>query len=430
MMDAELAYLFRHGLIRDAAYELQTPSTRAALHELALQLLESVLGGAPAWHDPDKPLARHATDPYADELAFHAKAAQSGGSIADQALAKSEALYLWRAAAYAEFRANPLLSIEYYQKLAAHHAAPPAVRGLAARSAGWLLHTIGRSGPAREILEGALTDAEAAGLEHERARVMGSLGLLLQDTGQLEESRAMLERALELQRGMGLRSDESRTLTYLANVASKTGLEDKAVEMYRQALVVAREVGDRRGQGVALANLGPSLAQRGELTEAESVYREALALQREIGNRRVEGIVLGNLANLLDTRGDYASAEEIYTQAITLHNEYGNQRSAGFALGNLAGLYAATGRPELAEKAYQKALATHAQVGARWSLAVHRCDYALFILRKGDGARARELWLQGADSLREMGDTGELSRKADAMRNACEACAVAPFAHA
>lgn len=429
-MDAELAYLFRHGLIRDAAYELQTPSARAALHTLALQLLEGVFGGAPDWPDPNAPLPRHATDPYADELAFHAEAAQSGASAPADDLARAEALYLWRAASWAEFRANPVLAIEYFKKLAAHASAPPTVRVLAARSAGWLLHIIGRSGPGREQLEAALKDAEAAGLELEPARVVGVLGLLLQDIGQLEQSGAMLERALVLQRRTGQRSDESRTLTYLANVVSKSGQDDKALEMYRQALAIAREVGDRRGQGVALANLGTALAAGGDHAEAESVYRQALAVQREIGNRRIEGIVLGNLANLLDTQGQYDSAEEAYGQAIALHNEYGNQRSAGFALGNLAGLYAATGRPELAEKAYQQALATHAQVGAKWSLAVHRCDYALFILRRGDAASARELWLQGADNLREMGDTGELGRKASEMRKACESCAVAPFADA
>lgn len=46
-MHAELVYLFRHALLRSAAYELQLPGDRARLHVLALELLEQLFGGRP-----------------------------------------------------------------------------------------------------------------------------------------------------------------------------------------------------------------------------------------------------------------------------------------------------------------------------------------------------------------------------------------------
>ena len=42
-MHAELAYLFRHAVLRDAAYLLLVPQDRAALHWLAVSVLQGVL---------------------------------------------------------------------------------------------------------------------------------------------------------------------------------------------------------------------------------------------------------------------------------------------------------------------------------------------------------------------------------------------------
>ncbi|KAF0246286.1 MAG: hypothetical protein FD180_774, partial [Planctomycetota bacterium] len=47
MNSAETAYLFRHALMRDAAYQLQLPGDRARLHGLAFALIEGFCGGRP-----------------------------------------------------------------------------------------------------------------------------------------------------------------------------------------------------------------------------------------------------------------------------------------------------------------------------------------------------------------------------------------------
>ncbi|KAF0247056.1 MAG: hypothetical protein FD180_173, partial [Planctomycetota bacterium] len=41
-MIAETAYLFRHALLRDAAYQLQLPGDRARLHGIALRAIEAL----------------------------------------------------------------------------------------------------------------------------------------------------------------------------------------------------------------------------------------------------------------------------------------------------------------------------------------------------------------------------------------------------
>ncbi|MEK7466602.1 MAG: hypothetical protein AAB074_04235 [Planctomycetota bacterium] len=47
MISAETDYLFRHALLRDAAYQLQLPGDRARLHAPAFSVLEELYGGRP-----------------------------------------------------------------------------------------------------------------------------------------------------------------------------------------------------------------------------------------------------------------------------------------------------------------------------------------------------------------------------------------------
>jgi hypothetical protein len=76
-VNKETAYLFRHALLRDAAYQLHLPGDRARLHGLALALIEAMCGGPPLkppslGTDASPPFAMHATDAFALGLAGHA----------------------------------------------------------------------------------------------------------------------------------------------------------------------------------------------------------------------------------------------------------------------------------------------------------------------------------------------------------------------
>jgi hypothetical protein len=92
-MHAEQAYLFRHALLRDTAYQLQVPADRHRLHALALEVLEQLL--AVPGHELE-------LDSAAAELAVHARLARGG--VADAHLQQREATHLRRAARFASQR--------------------------------------------------------------------------------------------------------------------------------------------------------------------------------------------------------------------------------------------------------------------------------------------------------------------------------------
>ena len=127
-MHAEQDYLFRHALLRDAAYQLQLPGDRARLHGLAFAVLEDFCGGPPPDPPPldaaDPPAFRpHATDPFALELADHARATRGRG----------ETLYLQRALEVALAQFQHAAAQEAALRLAALRRGPQ--RQLSARAA-------------------------------------------------------------------------------------------------------------------------------------------------------------------------------------------------------------------------------------------------------------------------------------------------------
>ena len=135
-MNAERAYVFRHALLRDAAYQLHLPGDRARLHGLAFAAMEDLAGGRPpdattpdaAGRTPHLP---HATDPFAEELARHA--AMSGVA----AVVALRRVYLRRAAEHSEAMFRNEEAMRLWQESA--EAVAGSERGLRARrdSSGW-----------------------------------------------------------------------------------------------------------------------------------------------------------------------------------------------------------------------------------------------------------------------------------------------------
>ena len=95
----ELRYLFKHVLLRDAAYEMQVQTRRAHLHQLAAEALETL-------YDED-------IDTHLGELAYHYEAACLLGAEGTAAKART---YVTRAAKEAADRYENTAAIDYYTR--------------------------------------------------------------------------------------------------------------------------------------------------------------------------------------------------------------------------------------------------------------------------------------------------------------------------
>ncbi|MCZ7607417.1 MAG: tetratricopeptide repeat protein [Planctomycetota bacterium] len=430
-LTAETAYLFRHALLRDAAYEMQLPSDRAKLHELAFYLIEQAFGGRapepPALDAVDPPkLEPHATDLVAHELAHHARLGTrtAGPHTRAGETAALHGLYLRRAAEHADRQFRTESAVQCWQELAVRLAGAAQAEAWRRASIAW--YSAGRPRLAEPLAQRALDTARKTGNRILEGITLGNLALVYDQTGRVDLAEQTTQQALAIHRENGNRRLQGFELGNLAGLYRESGRVAQAEETFLQALAIHREVGDRRAEGVALGNLAGIYRVTGRHTEAEQTFQQALAIHREVGNRRSVGIVLGNLANAYRESGRIERAELTYQQALAIHREVGNRRSEGITLGNLANVYRDAGRFEESERACQQALAIAREVGNRRFEGIHLCALGLLELERRPDM-AHEVWRQGANILRGLNDTSQLERQTNAMHEACARAGVPSF---
>ncbi|MCC6739532.1 MAG: hypothetical protein IT452_10850 [Planctomycetia bacterium] len=205
MTSAEAHYLFRHAMLRDAAYQLQLPSDRCRLHACALEALESVLGGPP----PDAPAGEritsesppHPTDPFARELGEHARLA--GTRFREKLL-----VYLRRAAAF-------------------------AVR-------------VWRSDEAERLYRESLRLSVETGARRTEGTTLGNLALLYLEAGNAALAESVIRDALAIHREIGLRRFEDIHLCDLGEILVRTGRAGEGMKAWAEGLSILRALGDGR----------------------------------------------------------------------------------------------------------------------------------------------------------------------------------------
>lgn len=439
-MHAEQAYLFRHTLLRDAAYQLQLPADRARLHALALEVMEGVLTPA-------------ALDACAEELAQHAARAQFDAPSAS--LQARELGYLKRAAEHARARYRNDDFIRLFDAVADHAACPRAERAEARRQCGEMAVALGRVLLANQRLDEALALAAECGAEL-RGDVLITQAILHRAQGRMEQARVALSEATSIFEAMKNRRRLGQALGNLANIELACGNHGRAEEHYSRALALLEEEGheglanmqlanlallfqetgrfaeaearykqaletlvrrgDRRREAPILGNFGTLCQKMGRLDEAERTFVRAIEISREVGNRRVEGVNLTMLGGLEREQGRVEQARRMHEQALAIHRETGNRVYEGVALGCLAEIAAETDAPE-ACRLFEQAVAIHRATNNRRSLGSDLAKFATLLMRQGEGAQAQQVWSEAEAVLRAVGNQEELARAQAAMRN-------------
>jgi len=470
-MPAESAYLFRHALLRDAAYQLQMPSARARLHGLAFELIEQLFGGRapepPALSARDEPkLDSHPTDVVVEELIYHASQALDAevphsGRVTDDLLRQ----YRIRGAIHFSAKFRPAAAMECWLAVARMTDGP--TRGLALHRAASTALNLGRLAEAAGLVDEVLDLARDAGDRDLTGLALATRGNVLRLRDGAEAAISEYLQSLELLRAAGMHGAEGSVLQNLANVYSDTGRFQESRQAYERALEIACEIGDRRLTGIVTGNLsilaqnmddferaeelsrraldnhrgrGDSRFEGRELRnladiyfgtrryeDAQEVYLESLRLARQCGDRGYEGIVLGNLGVLYREIGRLQQAEQACLAALAIHKEVGNRRSEAFVNGSLACIYLKTGRAERAQQALERCMGLHRLVGNQRFAAEHLCDYALALLAANRPEHARHCWAQGETLLTDLSDIEGLNHWRASMREACTKAGVQPF---
>lgn len=460
---AELAYLFRHAVLRDAAYNLQLPTDRAAMHQLAYELIEAAFGGpapepAPLSHESSPP---HAIDPVASELARHAQCALDGGLASRVNVRNAHR----RAAEYAERQFRHAEACDHWMRAAALY--DESDRGWPLVRAARQLFFRSRVDESVELLDRAVKLARAHVNIALEARALSTMGSVLRQTARGNETGLLYEQALALQRQL----DSPRTLAgdlgNLGIFCESEGQNEKAQALYLEALALSRKAGDAAQQARILGYLGDHFRDLGRMDEAYRYLMESIELQAKAGDRPEHALELERLGVWHAIKGNMPEAEASLTKAITMFREMGNHRSLGMALGNMGNLYADTGRLALAEATLLQALNIHQEVGnlsfqtntlaGLGNVAMQRADlagalayferamqalkysrsimtrgaatlgYATCLALHGRRDEAAAAWEDGVSLLQKGGNVQELESQTASMRAACAKAGIKPL---
>lgn len=392
MTSAETAYLFRHALLRDAAYGLHLPSARGALHALALELLEALVAAEP-----------QSAGPMALELADHAQSAALS-EPPPQGLEARQARWLQVAAKYSHDRADYRGAMETLGQLCglpglddaaragalvrrsqiavlvgamtvaldaaqqavdiAARAGLPAIEGEALMRQCSALGDLGRRESCVELLRRAVALLRPASSAR-CAEALAQLAKELRVSGQLPESTRVLEEACQLAEASGDSGVVAGVFAVRAAALSESSQPAQGAAVYDRAIAILETLGARAAVAMARANLAFSLAACGQADRAEAEAVMALRDARACGARRAETVVLNFLGNRHAQRQEYPAALRTYQQCLETARETDYAAYVPAALTNIALVYSDTGRLEEAISMQREAVRLQRQIGNR-----------------------------------------------------------------
>lgn len=308
--EPQLAFIFKHVVTQEVAYETLAFATRARLHGELGVFLER----------------RHADEieEHLDLLAFHY-------DRSDNEPKRRE--YLLRAAYAAQARYANAAAMSYFRR------ALPLLQGVdridPQISLGRVLETVGDWPGAGETYRSALALAEELGHRPAQAKARTALAELHRKRGAYADATRELDAARAIFSEVGDEAGVAQTLHYAGSVAAQQGAYDRARELYHQSLETRRKT-DPAGVASLLSNLGIVAWFQGDFAEARRLYEEGLELRRQLGDRWAIGNSLNNLGLVVRDLGDDAEARRLLEECVAINRELGDRWSIANALGSLA----------------------------------------------------------------------------------------------
>jgi eukaryotic-like serine/threonine-protein kinase len=407
-------YVFRHAIVREAAYSMLTEEDRALGHKLAGEWLER------SGHNDAMALAEHFSrggEP-ARAVRWYRRAAEQAIEANElaTALARAEA-GVQSGAADEELGRLRLVEAEASLwkgelALAAQRGAE-AARLLRTGSSTWIrsvtqaLIAEGRLGNFDSVESWARRVSEASGVASARITCLcwGATYLIFGGRyAAADELIVMLDRL----------ANESATLDAQAAAmyqqvrairASTQGDLGAALNGFTAALAAFEQAGDRRNGCSVRSNLGFIYGELGDFEGASAALRTALAAAERMGLHDMETVALHNLGYAIAHLGQLEEARLLEQRAAATFQEQGDRRMAGSTLIYLAKIALLSGEPAAAER--EARAAVEALQGVPPLRAAADAVLARALLAQGRQVEALEAAREGFAQLESAGSLEE-----------------------
>ena len=381
--DPELAYIFKHIVTQEVAYESLSYMTRAQLHELLASYLEAV-------YRPNPPI---------EALAFHYSRSNNMGKRRE---------YLRKAGDVAQTAYSNEAALEYYRQALTSSPEPEEAIDLH-MNMGTVFLLIGEQDEARDHFHQALQVATASQIMPKIIECEIKLGNAWTMYSEYSQAKEWLERAYEHAVQIEYRAAMCDALCELGIIHWRLANFDQASQYLQKSLTLSRQLGNRAKETYALTIVGQLESQVGHFSESHRIFEAALALAREINaKRRVAGI-LNNYANTYYYEGNYEAAQKLLEECLKTVHEIGDKRGMALALNNLGNIFYSKNDFETAQEHYRESLKLGRESDDKYVRSIALTSLGITLFRAGKLIEASLYYQEGMALNREMGDKSGLS---------------------
>jgi Predicted ATPase len=381
--EPELAYIFKHILTQEVAYETLSFATRAMVHDQIGQYIENNY--------------QEVLDQYVDLLAYHFERSENRSK-------KSE--YLLKAAEAAQTNYANAAAITYYQRVL--HLLPEDQRVVGLLKLGQVFELVGEWENAEQINREAERLASQINDARRQAQAQRALGWLLRKRGEYNAAEEQLRHARESYQHLGDSAGVSNALADIGEIYRLQGKYTEARAYYDEGLNLAATIGEHRirqkARAHALKGAGTVATWQGDYVTARELNQESLALRRELGDTPGVATLLNNLGIIARFQRDLAGARQMNEESLVLFREMGDRWAVGQLLNNQACVASDQGDYAEARRLLEESLLIRRQLGDKAGLALSLNTLADVVLDEGAFADARPLLDESLGISHELGD--------------------------
>ncbi|MCI0709530.1 MAG: AAA family ATPase [Chloroflexi bacterium] len=313
----QMRYLFKHALLRDAAYSMQLRARRRVLHQSAAETLENLF--------PSEIPAHY------QELAYHYEAAYQHGI---HELGVKALDYLEKTAQAAADSYQHEIAIEYFTRaLEISHALDDRKRYTLLMERTEAYHNFNQWDQEAADLDELMLIADASQIPAQQAEVRLRQLRHAVATANRDKVPALADTVIQLAQSAQEVAIEANAHLLLAQYYSQPFNLPFYEQHTGKAHALARVAQARDLEADALCNMSIiQLHHHPDEKEALDYLRQALAIYQETGNRRKQVETLIRIAGLVDT----AEQEAYWHQALELAQEIGYRQGEATVFKRLA----------------------------------------------------------------------------------------------
>ncbi len=399
----EPAYIFKHAVIQDVAYNSLLKERRKELHRAVGYAIEELYADRLAEHYEE--LAHHfyqgedwpkafgylvssgdrAKDAYANQTALdvYGRALEVGSRAASRVTSRQLMeihrrrsqvwlLLTWYSEAIADLEEMLALARASRDRLGEGEALAELAHSH------WATFSSDHMPRARDCAEAALTIARETGDQRVLAKSLGYLGLLDQVGGDLEEADRKLEESLRLAEAGGFKDSIAQNQTWLGAHANWRGDFRRALVLCRHAERASAEIHDGFQELLALAFVCLAHIGLGEYREALAVINDGLTKARDRNNLFIAARLQNTLGWLHQELGDFRRSVELDRESADLGRAAKNPNVEISALINLGLDHLNLGESPRALALFEETMVRVEKQGFgahRWRWAMHLSTY-------------------------------------------------------